>query len=187
MRVYLYLFAPFFPYAFTTRSHISSTYYTHQAFQLYYIYWSHKTVGKSTSQLFSIISYLFLLIELSHYKRTRITISRIFFPLCLASFALTISFVHRACITYFCITFYIPKILYIRWSSSSIKIINFIAFFSEGFSFVQFTYILSSFRRLSRILRCVGFLYLLRTYSLRNKNWDQNWRFIIPFLRTKLE
>lgn len=89
MRVYLYLFAPFVFLSFYTFTRQKNILYTHQSFSIV-IYISHTTVGKSTSQLFSITSYLFFLIAVfTLYKRKKkkdtrryVFFFRIFFPLC---------------------------------------------------------------------------------------------------------
>lgn len=71
MRVYLYLFAPFVFLSFYTFTRQKNILYTHQSFSIV-IYISHTTVGKSTSQLFSITSYLFFLIAVfTLYKRKK--------------------------------------------------------------------------------------------------------------------
>lgn len=49
---------------------LEKTYCTHQSFSIV-IYISHTTVGKSTSQLFSITSYLFFLIAVLHQKEKK--------------------------------------------------------------------------------------------------------------------
>lgn len=109
-------------HSFPTLLHVHTSenmLYTSSISIVLYIYWSHKTVGKSASQLFSVTSYLFLFIELSHYC---IFSYAFFFPLCDPGNLWTLqrfSLVHRIYITHF-----VTHFMFLKIFANSVKIVH---------------------------------------------------------------